>query len=329
MPITIEPFTADRGDAVYRLARAAWEFDVADIPFATPATFATALAGQWPATARERYVALLDGEVAGYLGLKLPLADNLDKVDLEVLTDPRWRRRGVGREMMRFARERARALGRTYFTGSTVDQRPGGGEVAVAMGAKIGLAETRSRLDVPPPDQERLDALLAEAWQHAQGYRLVQWTGVAPEEYLADAAYLESRYNLDAPTGELTTEPEKYDAERARANDAHRVAIGRTPIQTGAVHAGSGRMVGWTVIAGNDDTPTQAWQSLTLVDPEHRGHRLGLIVKLENLRHVRRLRPELTGIDTINASENERMLAINEAIGFRPVDSWIEWELTL
>jgi hypothetical protein len=95
------------------------------------------------------------------------------------------------------------------------------------------------------------------------------------------------------------------------------------------VHEASGRMIALTFVAGNDDTPSQAWQNLTLVHPEHRGHRLGLIVKLENLRYIRELRPELTGIDTINAAENERMLAINVAMGFRPADSWIEWQLTL
>ena len=216
-----------------------------------------------------------------------------------------------------------------HLTGSTVDHTPAGGAFAVAMGAKVGLVETRSRLDLPPADQDRLDALLAEAWQHAGGYRIEQWSGVSAEKYLVDLAYLEGRYVLDAPMGDLAAEPEKFDAERFLAAEQHRVAIGRTPIQTGAVHEASGRMIALTFIAGSDDTPSQAWQNLTLVHPEHRGHRLGLIVKLENLRYIRQLRPELTGIDTINAAENERMLAINVAMGFRPADSWIEWQLSL
>ena len=329
MPITIEAFADHHGDAVYRLSRSAWEFDVPDIPFLTPAAYAAMSATVWPANARERYVALLDGVVAGFLSMRMPLADNVETVSLDLLTDPKFRRWGVGRAMLRHAVERARALGRKHLTASSVDHTPDGGAFAVAMGATVGLAETRSRLDLPPADQERLDALLAEAWQHADGYRIEQWSGVSADEYLADLAYLEGRYILDAPMGDLAAEPEKIDAERFRANEAHRVAIGRTPIQTGAVHEASGRMIALTFIAGSDDTPSQAWQNLTLVHPEHRGHRLGLIVKLENLRYIRALRPELTGIDTINAAENERMLAINVAMGFRPADSWIEWQLTL
>ena len=329
MPITIEPFAEQHGDDVYRIARAAWEFDVPDIPFFTPAGYAAMSATVWPSNTRERYVALLDGVVAGFLSMRMPLADNVENVSLDLLTDPALRRRGVGRALLDHAVERARVLGRKHLTGSTVDHTPDGGAFAVAMGARVGLAETRSRLDLPPADQERLDALLTEAWQHADGYRLVQWSGVSAEEYLADLAYLESRYTLDAPMGELATEPEKIDAARFLAAEQHRVAIGRTPFQTGAVHEGSGRMIAWTFIAGSDDTPSQSWQNLTLVHPEHRGHRLGLIVKLENLRYIRAHRPELTGIDTINAADNERMLAINVAMGFRPADSWIEWQLSL
>jgi hypothetical protein len=31
-------------------------------------------------------------------------------------------------------------------------------------------------------------------------------------------------------------------------------------------------------------------------------------------------------IDTWNAAVNDHMIAINEAIGYRPVDGWINWQ---
>ncbi len=73
--------------------------------------------------------------------------------------------------------------------------------------------------------------------------------------------------------------------------------------------------------------PSQAWQLTTLVDPSHRGHRLGLIVKLENLKYMRAERPTLTEIDTINASSNDFMLAVNRAMGFAPVETMVQWRL--
>ena len=59
----------------------------------------------------------------------------------------------------------------------------------------------------------------------------------------------------------------------------------------------------------------------------HRGHRLGLLVKIENVRHTLGSERDLRYIDTWNAAENTHMIAINEAIGFRAVDAWVDWQL--
>jgi len=329
MAIAIEPVAERHTGEVYEISRSGWETDVPDIPHASPAVFRATLWRSWPATKHERYVAFLDGVAAGFLQLSLPQADNLGNVDVALLIAPKNRRRGVGRAMWAHAVERTQALGRKHLVGSTTDHNDAGEAFAVAMGASPGLAEVRSRLDVPPPDQDRLDALLVDSWRHADGYRLVQWTGVPPEEFLDDLAYLDGRLNLDAPTGDLALEPQKVDAARVRATEERQIAVGRTAFHTGVGHAASGRVVAWTVIAGENDTPTHAWQNITIVDPDHRGRRLGMIVKLENLRQARILRPELAAIDTFNAAANRHMLAINEAMGFRRVDSWMQWQLTL
>ncbi len=63
--------------------------------------------------------------------------------------------------------------------------------------------------------------------------------------------------------------------------------------------------------------------------PEHRGHRLGLLLKVENLRWVRREAPHLTRLDTWNANDNPHMIAINEALGYVPIEQWAEWQLDI
>ena len=50
-----------------------------------------------------------------------------------------------------------------------------------------------------------------------------------------------------------------------------------------AQHVASGRLVACTELLLAADVAGQAWQMLTVVHPEHRGHRLGLAVKLANL----------------------------------------------
>lgn len=69
-----------------------------------------------------------------------------------------------------------------------------------------------------------------------------------------------------------------------------------------------------------------AWQHITIVDPAHRGHRLGMWVKLANLRYTRGEEPALRNIDTWNAATNSHMIAINEALGFRAVEGWAEYQ---
>ena len=52
---------------------------------------------------------------------------------------------------------------------------------------------------------------------------------------------------------------------------------------------------------------------------EHRGHRLGVAVKVANLRLLQGERPDITRLTTYNAEVNEHMIGVNEVMGFRPV----------
>ena len=63
----------------------------------------------------------------------------------------------------------------------------------------------------------------------------------------------------------------------------------------------------------------EAWGTLVL--GEHRGHRLGLAMKARGLQELqRRIGPERTRVLTCNAEQNAHMVAINERLGFRPVE---------
>jgi GNAT superfamily N-acetyltransferase len=320
-------------EAVQALRVAAGAADVPDFPPPCAYGFRGQLTHEVSSRRMERFVARSGGEVAGYLSMELPLLENLENADVELVVHPAHRRRGVGRILHEHLLERLRELGRKRYASMTVEALPGGparGEsgrhFATAVGAKSALDDVRRRLDLATVDEAALAGLRAGARARAAGYRVVTWRGRAPEEYVADVAYLHSRFVSDAPMGDLQWEPQAADTTRVREQDDINDACRRRSYSAGAVHEESGRLVGLTTIGRQHSTPWHAFQWITLVDPAHRGHRLGALVKVANLGQARENEPELRVIDTWNAAVNQHMIAINEAMGFRPVDCWVNWQ---
>jgi hypothetical protein len=184
-------------------------------------------------------------------------------------------------------------------------------------------------LTVSDLDDDHLASLRADAIAHSRGYSLVQWQGAAPAELLDDLAALMSRMSTDAPLEDLDWEPERWTAERYRQHEHSIAAAGRVRLTTAARHDASGRIVACTDIVTAAAQPEFASQWSTIVISEHRGHRLGMLVKLANVQLLRTRRPGVRFVNTWNAAVNTHMVGINEAMGFRAVERWREWQLKL
>jgi GNAT superfamily N-acetyltransferase len=326
-------------DAVLALRTAVEAAEVPDFPAPCPYAFRGELAHPVSTKRKERFVARHDGELVGYLVLELPMREDLADADVELCVHPAYRRRGFGRALHTHMADRLRELGRKRCVAFCPEPEPGGpvpggperagGRFARAMGAKAALDEIRRRLDLTTVDDAALAELADAAAERAAGYRLVTWRDRTPDEYAADAVYLSGRLVSDAPMGDLHWEPPRMDVARLREAEAAR-AVSRTRLYSaGVVHESSGRLVAVTAIALEESSPWHAWQWITLVEPRHRGHRLGMLVKVGNLRFARSYEPALRAVDTWNAEANQHMIAINEAMGYRPAERWINWQQEL
>ncbi|SBT48588.1 GNAT family N-acetyltransferase [Micromonospora auratinigra] len=329
---------ADQGavDEAYRIGAAVEATDLPDQPPYCRRRFEGLIRHPMAGVTTHWSLARLDGVPAGWLRLDLPQLDNTGNAHAELRVHPAYRRRGVGRALAGHGRRLLREAGRKRAAWSAVDALPGGPErdpagaaFSAALGARPVLTAVRRRLAVDRLDHAGLDALLGTARTVAAGYRTVRWRDATPEEYVADVAHLEGRMMTDIPLGELEWEQERVDAERIRGVDRALDARGARRYHAGAVHEASGRLVAWTMLSFTASSDWQAWQQQTIVDPDHRGHRLGLLTKIENLRYVRAAEPALRAVDTYNAAENSHMIAINEQLGFRPVDGSTEWQATI
>lgn len=338
MDIVVTPFDAANEKAArdaFAVSTAADAHDLPDFPAPCPVNYFGGLTHPWPGNEERHAVAYVDGEPVGRAEVGLPQLDNLENSDLELTVAPSFRRRGVGRALYAWASAVAADHGRKRMISMTVESLPGGPArdpagpaFAASLGFKSALAEVRRRLDVTALDHAALDRMLAEGWPKAAGYSVVRWKDLPPDEYLDDVAYLDGRLLQDAPMGELDWEPQKIDADRVRAGQAVRDARGHEQWHTGIRHDESGRLVAWTTLNMGATVRWHAFQHITIVEPRHRGHRLGAIVKVENLRWFLAEQPQVTAIDTWNAAVNDHMISINEAMGFRPVDAWANQQLS-
>jgi GNAT superfamily N-acetyltransferase len=319
-------------DGAHRVRAAAVANDVPDFPEPSRYQFEAELRVPWPGEDVSHWIARRDdGEIVGYLSVVLPTLDNLENAFIDPIVTPRFRRQGIGRALFERAVAHARANGRRRVMAHSVHALPGGvprdpasHAFAERVGLRPALEEIRRRLDLAAVDHGDLDGLLAQARAASAGYSLVRWRDVVPEEHIADVAYLDSDFINQAPMGDLALEAEKIDAARIRANEAARKLHGRTVVSTGAVHDATGRMVALSALVRQAQHVEHVGQGITLVDPAHRGHRLGLLTKVENLRYAIDEFPGMRYIDTWNAAVNAHMIAINERMGFRPVDAWFD-----
>lgn len=274
---------------------------------------------------RRAFVARVGGEVvaAGWLGL--PLKDNLHRANVGLFVVPEARRRGHATALLDHLTGEARAEGRSvlnaeswwpYEAGADGTGAPGS-EFARARGFDLVLADVRRRLDLPA-DESRLAQLAAEAAPHHADYELRSWLGPVPEDLVGGWAILDASLETEAPVGGLDLEPALADVASVREEEDLLARQGRTSVATVAL-ASDGSVVAYTQIVVAEEAAA-AYQWGTLVRRADRGHRLGLALKVANLRLLQQERPGLAALTTYNAESNAPMVAVNDALGFVPIE---------
>jgi GNAT superfamily N-acetyltransferase len=319
----------------WRIDDATMSADHVGLPADPMVELLPALTGPIAGYGIELWLGMSGGQDIGCVKLTMPLHDNLGNADVDLAILPEHRGQGLGRRLAEAMLARVRALGRTTVTaevasplGADLGRRPGA-LLAGRFGATPVLTELRRLLDLTETDEAGLAALEADVAAGAKDYSLMQWIDRVPDGDVEDLAVLMVRMSTDAPHGDLVEEPEVWDVARYRAKEDSAVARDRKRVGTAARDEVAGRLVGFTDIGVSTVRPEVGYQWDTIVSREHRGHSLGLLVKLANLRLLREVSPQTRYLNTWNAEDNAPMVAVNDALGFRPVEVMQEWQLEL
>ncbi|AZS43968.1 hypothetical protein BWL13_01544 [Microbacterium oleivorans] len=293
------------------------------------------------------WIVLVDGNVVGRVIVDLPAEEDSQVAYWMVELLERVQGRGIGGDVYSVIEATARSAGRSVLqswaehpeppVGAEITRLPaptGFGDIPLDGPARYYLRQGHTLEQVDRKSVLDLDgsldtvrSLFADATGHAAGYRVEQWMLPTPEQYRESFAWAKSRMSTDAPAAGLEVDEEKWNVERLARHDARYIDAGQTVLVTAAVHEESGAVVAFTELCSGADPTATTQQMDTLVLREHRGHRLGQLIKCAGILRWREVAPDSTRIITWNAEENRPMLSINEAMGFVPaayIGAWKE-----
>jgi GNAT superfamily N-acetyltransferase len=293
------------------------------VPFWTFEEFLGAFRSEDSGERQELFAAYDGDRMVGTAVLWSFLLDNTEKAWFAVDVDVPERRRGVGRALVERIEQLAKADGRSLLMGDSklpFDERETHGyrKFAEAVGFELSNYEVVRHLPLPVPD-ERIQAWIDETTPHHEGYAFETFVNEVPDDLLESLCVLLGQLAVDAPTGAVDFEEEVMTPERFAEMLATVKAMGRARYETVALTPDR-QVVAHSTLSVPLGDSTTVFQWGTFVHREHRGHKLGLATKAINLRAVQAARDDLTLVTTQNAETNGYMVAINEQMGFAPVE---------
>jgi GNAT superfamily N-acetyltransferase len=262
----------------------------------SPSAVAARIRGEGNGT--KHWVARLDDEIVGIAETRL----QGDVTFVRLYVAPPFRRRGVGRAILRVLRADSEAP----RLRATTNVGEAGEEFALSCGARVVM-------QLVVMSQPLGEIALVEV--PPEGYELIVWRGGAPETLLRSYAQAK-RHIADAPNAQeqLQVDP-AWDEARVREWERSFRANGQTLWVCAALFEGA--VVAFTELAVGSSPAVD--QHDTAVLPLHRGAGLAGAVKSHLARALRAERPDVTSVSSTINAEHTAMITVNEKLGYRIV----------
>ena len=314
----IRRFTPDDREDVRAALEVRNTVETADASWERPTSldvYTAMLRHGWDGEPDVPYLMCVEGRPVALGALSLPERDNRHLAWASVQVLPEHRRRGHGTALLAHLVEQARAAGRTSLGTEGWES-----EATLAFADRHGLKRVTQAIqrrqhlaDIEPGVVQELYDAAATA---ARDYELVRVEGRSPADLVDGLVEVTAAIN-DAPTDDLDIEDDAMSPERLVAYEEACLARRNRIYRLVARHRESQVLAGHTVVVVEQDRPEVGHQHDTAVSRDHRGHRLGLLVKAGMLLWLAEAEPGLETIDTWNAESNEHMIAVNRVLGYR------------
>jgi GNAT superfamily N-acetyltransferase/RimJ/RimL family protein N-acetyltransferase len=316
--VRVEPGDMSQVAAFSGIEEAAREVDDPDAFAVVPEMRAGQMRFGWDLDPEDHYLYVPDDakDPVGVLVLDMPTRDNLHLVWAQITVHPEHRRRGHGSVIMNEALRKTREAGRSTVWVATAEDDQGARKFIEIFGFGYASHDARRRQLLSAVDRAELQRVWAEAQVAASDYCLERLQPPVADELLAELVQVTAAIN-DAPMGELTFEREKFDLLRLRDFETAMTGRGDRGYRVIARHRTTGEVGGHTVMIIHPLRPHVGIQADTAVARHHRGHRLGLLLKIDMMRWLDAVEPQLEIIETWNNVDNAFMIDVNEALGYR------------
>jgi GNAT superfamily N-acetyltransferase len=328
--VRVKPDDMAQVTAVADIQEAARQVDDPDAFPMIPERLAKQIRFGWDLEPAEHYLYAPDDatDPVGALAVDLPTRDNLHLVWAEIWVHPDHRRRGHGSAIMNEVLRRTREAGRnTIWVGTAADDQ-GARTFAEGFGFNYASHDARRRQVLADVDHVEVQRLWTAAQEKAADYCLERLRPPSADELLGELVEVTAAIN-DAPMGELTYEDEKFDVQRLRDFETALLGRGDRAYRVIARHRSTGEVGGHTVVVTQPLQPQFGLQADTAVARQHRGHRLGLLLKIDMMRWLAEVERHLKIIETWNNVDNPYMINVNEALGYRLSRIFNVYELRL
>jgi GNAT superfamily N-acetyltransferase len=256
------------------------------------------------------------GEVVGSFSLDVPVRDNLHLVEASLRVRPDRRKEGLQDLLLEELVSRTRALGRTTLWVGIAADDAAMTAFLTRHGFTLATRDARRHQVLADVDAAEIDRLERDAAEHGRAYVLERRDPPYDDVHLTELIPAMTAMN-DAPMGDLTFEDEVFDLDRMRDAERARELRGERAHRVVARHRTTGAVAGHTYLAVRPWAPAEAYQWDTSVAAAHRGHRLGLALKIEMMRWLAEVEPQVEVVATWNNVDNAPMINVNEAIGYR------------